>query len=39
MTTPNCAQDTQVEAPDIFIVSHQLKTTLKTYPVTGNNYN
>ena len=38
MTTPNCAQDTQVEAPDIFIVSHQLKTTLKTYPMTGNNY-
>ena len=25
MATPNCAQDTQVEAPDIFIVSHQLK--------------
>ena len=39
MTTPNCAQDTQVEAPDIFIVSHQLKTTLKTYPMTRNNYN
>lgn len=39
MTTPNCAQDTQVEAPDIFIVSHKLKTTLKTYPMAGNNYN
>ena len=26
MATPDCAQDTQVEAPDIFIVSHQLKT-------------
>lgn len=39
MATPNCAQDTQVEAPDIFIVNEIDYLTLKTYPMAGNNYN